>query len=91
MKILQEVQDEEKQLEAEAERKMQEAREQEAEEQDASGSAAKEPKDAGLGEVWTDSGETSVFEQPKVDLKKELKAEAEKEKEETAQEDSVQE
>ena len=45
----------------------------------------------GLGEVWTDSGETSVFEQPKVDLKKELKAEAEKEKEETAQEDSVQE
>ena len=91
MKILQEVQDEEKQLEAEAERKMQEAREQEAEEQDASGSAAKEPKDAGLGEVWTDSGETSVFEQPKVDLKKKLKAEAEKEKEETAQEDSVQE
>ena len=91
MKILQEVQDEEKQLEAEAERKMQEAREQEAEEQDASGSAAKEPKDAGLGEVWTDSGETSVFEQPKVDLKKELKVEAEKEKEETAQEDSVQE
>ena len=91
MKILQEVQDEEKQLKAEAERKMQEAREQEAEEQDASGSAAKEPKDAGLGEVWTDSGETSVFEQPKVDLKKELKAEAEKEKEETAQEDSVQE
>ena len=91
MKILQEVQDEEKQLEAEAERKMQEAREQEAEEQDASGSAAKEPKDAGLGEVWTDSGETSVFEQPKVDLKKELKAEAEKEKKETAQEDSVQE
>ena len=91
MKILQEVQDEEKQLEAEAERKMQEAREQEAEEQDASGSAAKEPKDAGLGEVWTDSGETSVFEQPKVDLKKELKAEAEKEKEEMAQEDSVQE
>ena len=91
MKILQEVQDEEKQLEAEAERKMQEAREQEAEEQDASGSAAKEPKDAGLGEVWTDSGETSVFEQPKVDLKKELKAEAEKEKEETVQEDSVQE
>ena len=91
MKILQEVQDEEKQLEAEAERKMQEAREQEAEEQDASGSAAKEPKDAGLGEVWTDSGETSVFEQPKVDLKKELKAEAGKEKEETAQEDSVQE
>ena len=91
MKILQEVQDEEKQLEADAERKMQEAREQEAEEQDASGSAAKEPKDAGLGEVWTDSGETSVFEQPKVDLKKELKAEAEKEKEETAQEDSVQE
>ena len=80
MKILQEVQDEEKQLEAEAERKMQEAREQEAEEQDASGSAAKEPKDAGLGEVWTDSGETSVFEQPKVDLKKELKAEAEKKK-----------
>ena len=91
MKILQEVQDEEKQLEAEAERKMQEAREQEAEEQDASGSAAEEPKDAGLGEVWTDSGETSVFEQPKVDLKKEPKAEAEKEKEETAQEDSVQE
>ena len=91
MKILQEVQDEEKQLEAEAERKMQEAREQEAEEQDASGSAAKEPKDAGLGEVWTDSGETSVFEQPKVDLKKELKAESGKEKEETAQEDSVQE
>ena len=91
MKILQEVQDEEKQLEAEAERKMQEAREQEAEEQDASGSAAKEPKDAGLGEVWTDSGETSVFEQPKVDLKKELKAESEKEKEETVQEDSVQE
>ena len=91
MKILQEVQDEEKQLKAEAERKIQEAREQEAEEQDASGSAAKEPKDAGLGEVWTDSGETSVFEQPKVDLKKELKAEAEKEKEETAQEDSVQE
>ena len=91
MKILQEVQDEEKQLEAEAERKMQEAREQEAEEQDASGSAAKEPKDAGLGEVWTDSGETSVFEQPKVDLKKKLKAESEKEKEETVQEDSVQE
>ena len=91
MKILQEVQDEEKQLKAEAERKMQEAREQEAEEQDASGSAAKEPKDAGLGEVWTDSGETSVFEQPKVDLKKELKAESEKEKEETVQEDSVQE
>lgn len=90
MKILQEVQDEEKQLKAEAERKMQEAREQEAEEQDASGSAAKEPKDAGLGEVWTDSGETSVFEQPKVDLKKELKAESEKEKEETVQEDSVQ-
>ncbi len=80
MKILQEVQDEEKQLEAEAERKMQEAREQEAEEQDASGSAAKEPKDAGLGEVWTDSGETSVFEQPKVDLKKELKAEPRKKK-----------
>ena len=91
MKILQEVQDEEKQLKAEAERKIQEAREQEAEEQDASGSAAKEPKDAGLGEVWTDSGETSVFEQPKVDLKKELKAESEKEKEETVQEDSVQE
>ena len=91
MKILQEVQDEEKQLEAEAERKMQEAREQEAEEQDASGSAAEEPKDAGLGEVWTDSGEPSVFEQPKVDLKKEPKAEAEKEKEETVQEDSVQE
>ena len=90
MKILQEVQDEEKQLKAEAERKMQEAREQEAEEQDASGSAAKEPKDAGLGEVWTDSGETSVFEQPKVDLKKELKAESGKEKEETVQEDSVQ-
>lgn len=91
MKILQEVQDEEKQLKAEAERKMQEAREQEAEEQDASGSAAKEPKDAGLGEVWMDSVETSVFEQPKVDLKKELKAEGEKEKEETVQEDSVQE